>query len=146
MDDDSLSSGSWEKFKFLGLKEQEADSSSMPGLTESYRDSLSESSPSRCSSSLSSDHEDNNYMFGKMSSLNDIDVGLDLFDLEKELDYLQSIIYRPSSMGDLSVARNMAEHDLTSISLGNSRCVSPNLVGPPSPKFYKRQLEHLDLL
>ena len=147
VDDDSLSSGSWEKFKFLGLKEQEADTSSMPNLTVSDGDFSSESSPTRSSSSLSSDHEDNNFMFDKMSSLNDINVALDLFDLEKELDHLQSLIYRPNSLGDLSVARKTAsEIDLTSISLGNSRCVSPNLVGPPSPKFYRRQLEHLDLL
>ena len=115
-------------------------------MTESDGDFSSESSPSRCSSSLSSDHEDNNCMFEKMSSLNDVDMALDLYDLEKELNHLQSMIYRPSSMGDLSLTRNIAERDLTSISLGNSRCVSPNLVGPPSPKFYRRQLEHLDLL
>ena len=168
-DDDSLSSGSWEKFKFLGTKEQEKDlekddDDSLPNLTKSDGDFSSESSPTRSSSSLSSEHEYNHDMFSKMSSVNDIDATWDhgfissmkdvdivweLDDFEKELDHLQSLIYRPTSLGDIRLqeATYMAsEPDLTSISLGNSRCVSPNLVGPPSPKFYRRQLEHLDLL
>ena len=154
VDDDSLSSGSWEKIEFFCEKKQEADqdsTSSLPNLTKSDGDFSSESSLTRSSSSLSSDHEDDD-VFRKMSSVTDIDTAWnpwDLGDLEQELVHLQSLIYRPNSMGDIRmpVAANMApELDLTSISLGNSRCVSPNLVGPPSPKFYRRQLEHLDLL
>ena len=151
VEDDSLSSGSWEKLKFLDMKAQEDDlesCSSMPQLTKSDGDFSSVPSITKSSSSLSSDQGDNDYVFREMSSLNDIDAIWNFGDFEHELNHLQSFIYRPNSVGDLRIpsAKMASELDLTSISLGNSRCVSPNLVGPPSPKFYRRQLEHLDLL